>query len=54
MLASKILYNGDFWNSRHDFGSCMVRELHYDKTDQKNIHLVKLSQQSTISTVLMT
>jgi hypothetical protein len=46
MLASKILYNGDFWNSRHDFGSCMVRELHYDKTDQKNIHLVKLSQQS--------
>jgi DNA polymerase-1 len=50
MLASKILYNGDFWNSRHDFGSVMTRELGltYDKTDQKNIHLVKLSQQSTI------
>ncbi len=50
MLASKILYNGDFWNSRHDFGSVMKRELdvYYDKTDQKNIHLVKLSQPSTI------
>jgi DNA polymerase I-like protein with 3'-5' exonuclease and polymerase domains len=51
MLASKILYNGDVENVRHDFGSCMSRELsvYYDKTDQKNIHIVKLSQLSTIT-----
>lgn len=50
MLASKILYNGDMHNLRADFGSVMYRELgvHYDKTDQKNIHIVKLSQPSTI------
>jgi DNA polymerase I-like protein with 3'-5' exonuclease and polymerase domains len=50
MLASKILYNGDIDNMRHDFGAVMNRELsaYYDKTDQKNIHLVKLSQPSTI------
>ena len=54
MLASKILYNGQtdehFVPYRHDFGSVMKRELNvvYDKTDQKNIHLVKLSQTSTI------
>jgi DNA polymerase-1 len=54
MLASKILYNGQtdehFAPIRHDFGSVMKRELNvvYDKTDQKNIHLVKLSQTSTI------
>jgi DNA polymerase I-like protein with 3'-5' exonuclease and polymerase domains len=54
MLASKILYNGQtdehFAPIRHDFGSVMKRELNvvYDKTDQKNIHLVKLSQPSTI------
>jgi DNA polymerase I-like protein with 3'-5' exonuclease and polymerase domains len=54
MLASKILYNGavdeDFLPYRHDFGSVMKRELNvvYDKTDQKNIHIVKLSQKSTI------
>lgn len=50
MLASKILYNGDVLNIRHDFGSMMKRELNivYDKTDQKNIHIVKLSQPSTI------
>jgi hypothetical protein len=54
MLASKILYNGQtdehFAPIRHDFGSVMKRELGivYDKTDQKNIHLVKLSQTSTI------
>jgi len=49
MLASKILYNGDS-TIRHDFGSVMKRELDvvYDKTDQKNIHIVKLSQASTI------
>jgi DNA polymerase-1 len=49
MLASKILYNGDS-TIRHDFGSVMKRELNvvYDKTDQKNIHIVKLSQPSTI------
>ena len=53
MLASKILYNGqldEYLPYRHDFGSVMKRELNavYDKTDQKNIHIVKLSQQSTI------
>jgi len=59
MLASKILYNGKFeWNEfkqtylpvRHDFGSLMKKHLNivYDKTDQKNIHLVKLSQPSAI------
>jgi DNA polymerase I-like protein with 3'-5' exonuclease and polymerase domains len=49
MLASKILYNGDP-TIRHDFGSVMQKELNivYDKTEQKNIHLVKLSQKSTI------
>lgn len=50
MLASKILYNGDVSNMTHDFGSVMKRELSvvYDKTDQKNIATVKLSQPSTI------
>jgi DNA polymerase I len=50
MLASKIIYNGDVYNITHDFGSMMKRELGivYDKTDQKNIHIVKLSQPSTI------
>ena len=50
MLASKILYNGDVNNSKNDFGSIMERELGviYDKTDQKNINVVKLSQSSTI------
>lgn len=49
MLASKILYNGDP-RVRHDFGSVMKKELdvYYDKTEQKNIHIVKLSQPSTI------
>lgn len=49
MLASKILYNGDP-RERHDFGHVMKRDLgiSYDKTEQKNIHLVKLSQASTI------
>lgn len=50
MLASMILYNGDKLINRHDFGSVMHRELGivYDKTDQKNINTVKLSQVSTI------
>lgn len=50
MLASRILYNGDYLNVRNDFGAVMERELgvKYDKTEQKNIHLVKLSQPSTI------
>ena len=54
MLASKILYNGavdeHFIPYRHDFGTVMKKHLNivYDKTDQKNIHIVKLSQQSTI------
>lgn len=50
MLASKIIYNGDIDKMRNDFGTVMHRELdvYYDKTDQKNIHIVKLSQESTI------
>lgn len=50
MLASKILYNGDP-RERHDFGHVMKREMDitYDKTEQKNIHLVKLGQASTIT-----
>lgn len=50
MLASKIIYNGDYVNQRSDFASLMKRELGivYDKTDQKNIHIVKLSQASAI------
>lgn len=50
MLATRILYNGDIENIRADFGAVMYRELNviYDKTDQKNIHIVKLSQPSTI------
>jgi len=48
-LASKIIYNGQF-GVRHDFGAIMSKELNiwYDKTDQKNINIVKLSQPSTI------
>jgi len=58
MLASKILYNGQFeeinfmWRPvMHNFGACMVRELKqvYDKTTQKNIHLVKLSVATAIT-----
>lgn len=56
MLASKIIYNGQedpenyYLPYRHDFGAVMKREIDvaYDKTDQKNIHIVKLSQSSTI------
>ena len=55
MLATRILYNGAveapyFLPYKADFGSVMKRELNvsYDKTDQKNIHIVKLSQKSTI------
>ena len=56
MIATRILYNGAveapyFLPYRADFGSVMKRELNavYDKTDQKNIHIVKLSQESTIT-----
>ncbi|RPJ28034.1 MAG: hypothetical protein EHM25_10480 [Nitrosopumilales archaeon] len=53
MLATKILYNGQLENwvpFKADFGSVMKRELNiiYDKTEQKNIHKVKLSQPTTI------
>jgi DNA polymerase I-like protein with 3'-5' exonuclease and polymerase domains len=50
MLATKIVYNGDFKNKRADFGTMMARELdcYYDKTTQKNIHLVKLSVDTAI------
>jgi len=58
MLASKILYNGQYeevfesWRPvMHNFGACMKRELKqvYDKTTQKNIHLVKLSVHTAIT-----
>ena len=50
MLATRILYNGQWENKRADFGAIMKRELNvkYDKTSQKNIHLVKLSQDTAI------
>lgn len=50
MLATRILYNGDYQNQRADFKSIMLRELgvKYDKTSQKNIHLVKLTQDTAI------
>lgn len=62
MLANKILYNGlkrVYYTKNNnivmlpvksDFGSVMDYELDikYDKTDQKNIHIVKLSQNSAI------
>jgi len=50
MIASKILYNGDIENLKNDFGTVMQRELnvYLDKYEQKNIHIVKLSQASTI------
>lgn len=49
-LASKILYNGDYTRRKNDFGTLMEKELgvYYDKTDQKNIHIVKLSKPSAI------
>lgn len=49
-LASRILYNGSEEVFTHDFKNVMERELSlvYDKTEQKNIHTVKLSVPSTI------
>lgn len=48
MLASMIYYNG--LPMRHSFGACMMRELEldYDKSEQKNIHKVKLSSDVAI------
>jgi DNA polymerase I-like protein with 3'-5' exonuclease and polymerase domains len=51
MLATKILLNGKgYMDSKADFQSIMKRELDvwYDKTTQKNIHIVKLSVDSAI------
>lgn len=50
MIATKILYNGQWSNKNADFASIMERELGivYNKTTQKNIHIVKLSQASAI------
>lgn len=44
MIASMLLHNGDS-SKRHSFKAVMERELGivYDKTEQKNIHKVKLS-----------
>lgn len=49
MLASMIYYNGDPYK-RNSFKECMERELgvFYDKTEQKNIATIQLSQASTI------
>ena len=49
MLASMILYNGMPY-IRHSFGETMKRELGllYDKSEQKNIHRVKLSTKEAI------
>jgi len=58
MIASKVIYNGQFeevYGSfrpvMHNFGACMKRELDqiYDKTTQKNIHIVKLSVPTAIT-----
>lgn len=48
-LASKILYNG-IKEYRHGFGYIMERELGliYDKSEQKNIHSIKLSTDKSI------
>lgn len=48
MLASMIYYNGLLM--RHTFGACMERELEieYDKSEQKNIHKIKLSTKQAI------
>lgn len=50
MIAYKILHNGDVNYMKSDFKTLMENELNvvYDKTDQKNINVVKLSQPSTI------
>lgn len=49
-IASKILYNG-IHSYRHDFGAIFKREMNiiYDKTEQKNIHSVKLSTRESIN-----
>lgn len=49
LIASRILYNGK-QTFRHDFGSVMKRELGlaYDKTEQKNIHKIRLSTPQAI------
>lgn len=49
-VASKILHNGDLYIYSHSFGAVMERELNlvYDKSEQKNIHKVKLSTSTAI------
>lgn len=50
MIASQILYNGDEKIFTHGFKDMMKRELgvEYDKTEQKNIHKVKLGTKEAI------
>ncbi len=50
MIASKILHNGEPKWVKHDFGAVMERELglDYDKSEQKNIHKVRLSTAKAI------
>lgn len=49
-ICSRILYNGDIYNIRHDLGSVFKRELNIslNKGEQKYINVIKLSQKSTI------
>lgn len=49
MIASQILYNG-IKEYRHSFAHVMERELglEYDKSEQKNIHKIKLSTSKAI------
>jgi DNA polymerase-1 len=50
-IASKILYNGFPPSFRHGFGYVFEREMDiiYDKSEQKNIHNVKLSTKASIN-----
>lgn len=50
MLASMILHNGDRFIHSHSFGNVMERELgvSYDKSEQKNIHKLRLSTKRSI------
>lgn len=49
MIASMLLHNGNK-GVKHNFGALMKRELGitYDKTEQKNIHKVKLGSSAAI------
>ena len=50
MIASKLYHNGKPPFILHSFGAVMERELgvYYDKSEQKNIHKIRLSTQKAI------